>query len=881
MFFEGLTCQDQQRRFIKVAESSDGGVTWRSLGSILSSSGQDILRRPSVFTYNNEFLMVTDSHQGPKLLRCLQFPAIWHLNATLTTDPLRGVSIIKAPVPKGVKEEKWLMVGSLSTSFLSSMSPSSYLLGRRGANLRNINKGVENGKGVPIEDDVIAVYTAPSPFGPWKQHTQSPFRVHAASPGGGLAILPKRAFNSYHDNSTSEEMIIRLGRSCTGGPSTCGDVIASKFDFTEDTLRESPFSLPPQQNFLGERVWRQGNGWDGGERAEATVAALPSGQVAAIVLGKPTRRHIRPWYAFLLKSTVVLLNVAVMGCFGSLIAMVILKNRGISILKTRVFGNYYGAGNGGGGGGLNRKAGVNTTTSPNGIHNSITGGGGDSGGGASYLLPDGATPKTSLAIQRLQAEERGEIHHQPISPRGRAALISRAAARNGGAGEGSTSTSAGAALAADLAARFAAFSSMPPSSSQAGNGQPSTSSASPTGHHLSLNMNSKNNHIHNAMASSLSNNNINNFRRRRRHQFKLALRGAIQRSAMRLLEATPRQILSFLTVSLAISSVAFAAGRLHTLFSPFWAPASAIDVGGQYSRFTLLVMSYESRRTLLEGYIRNYQNCPSVGEILIVWNQLNQNHRDQRGGKEKTAVPPDPLRDYPWAKVPIRVRAHANNSLTNRYLPDDQLRYRGVLSLDDDLRLPCADVERAFAKWRLSPSSLTGYVARLAEVSTTPRYQSEPEAVAKGWYNLILTGAAFIDSRKAFAAYWSDSKPMQKARKLVDSLQNCDDILMNFVVANSTMPHDGKKGKKQGSVLFVRPSRRLDVSWLSGVGLSHSVDHFLGDAEQCLIKFEKLFKRWPLRAEEFNWGESEGQEGGGGKPKCRKGRSHLDCSYLS
>jgi hypothetical protein len=287
-------------------------------------------------------------------------------------------------------------------------------------------------------------------------------------------------------------------------------------------------------------------------------------------------------------------------------------------------------------------------------------------------------------------------------------------------------------------------------------------------------------------------------------------------------------------------------------------------------------MSYESRRSLLEGYIRNYQECPSVGEILIVWNQ----HKEEDEKFKKN--PPDPLRDYPWAAVPIRVRAHANNSLTNRYLPDDQLRYRGVLSLDDDLRVPCVDIEQAFAKWRMSPSSLTGYVARLAEVSTTPRYQTEPEAVAKGWYNLILTGAAFMDSRNAFSAYWSNSKSMQKARNIVDSLHNCDDILMNFVVANITEPRTtSKKGKKQGSVLFVRPSRRLDVSWWSGVGLSHSVGHFLDDAEQCLIEFEKLFGRWPLRAEEFDWEESKGQGKGGGKPKCRKGRSHLDCSYLS
>jgi hypothetical protein len=323
------------------------------------------------------------------------------------------------------------------------------------------------------------------------------------------------------------------------------------------------------------------------------------------------------------------------------------------------------------------------------------------------------------------------------------------------------------------------------------------------------------------------------------------------------------------------------------MFYPFWAPAPAIEVGGQYSRFTLVVMSYESRRPLLEGYIRNHQQCPSVGEILIVWNQQQEEgaleKNDKNGNKRP---PPNALRDFPWATVPIRVRTHLNNSLSNRYLPDDQLRYRGALSLDDDLRLPCADVEHAFATWRSSPSSLTGFVPRLAEVSTTPRYQTEPEAIAKGWYNLILTGAAFIDSRSSFPAYWSASKTMQNARGLVESLHNCDDLLMNFIVANSTISRTSKRTKQQASVLYVRPSRRLDVSWKSGVGLSHDVSHFLSDAEKCLLEFEKLFGRWPFRAEEFSW-DNTGRLGLGsskdrlGKPRCGKGRSNLDCSYLS
>ena len=263
---------------------------------------------------------------------------------------------------------------------------------------------------------------------------------------------------------------------------------------------------------------------------------------------------------------------------------------------------------------------------------------------------------------------------------------------------------------------------------------------------------------------------------------------------------------------------------------------------------------------------------------MIVWNSIGGEGvgvgEERVKGNSTTTTstaarspPPDPLVDYPWSLVPIRVRIETNNSLNNRYKPDDSLRFRAVLSLDDDLRVPCADIERGFAVWRISPNALTGFYPRLAEVSATPRYQGEPVAIEKSWYNLILTGAAFIDSRTAFARYWADS--IAQARTFVDHVQNCDDLLMNFVVANAT------KGRRYPTVAFVRPSRRLDVSWWSGVGLSHASTHFREDAEACLRDFERIFGRWPLKAEQFDWrwGMSDG-------PDCRD-KSALDCKYLA
>lgn len=733
MYYEAISCKNG-RRALGVAETVDDGVSWRGLGTILTTTTPDTLRRPYLFTYNNQSFMATDSAAGAKLHRCTRFPMGWHFNATLTEDPLRGISIFE--IPDAEKEERWVMTGSLPSK------------GRRRPTLA----GGDNS-----EIDLLAIYTASSPLGPWKQVPASPFSVIAGSPGGGIIKL-------------ANGELLRLGGICKAS-GKCSDAIARRFEFRDGVVHEAEF--PP---LLGERVWKQRSGWDAGGRGEVDVMALPSGRVAAVVLGHPLPPE-RPWYAKWIEIGLIVARGTAIGCALVLLTALVLQYR-------RAQGSW---------------ALPRFTRSP----------------GSPWVssLPSPVITPKSLAIQRLQAEERGEFG---VSPRGRGG-VSRRGSGSWGGGSGSTG------LAANLASQFAVFAL--PSDVERG----SSACSSPLGPQGS------------AGGSPGS--------ARRAAVFMGG--GALRRVLRGLVEVSASQLKLLAVVFILFGGTAVALGRVRSILEPFWVPAHAEAIGGQFSRFTLIVMSYESRRSLLEGYIRHYSQCPSVGEILIVWNRGNP--------------APDPAKDFPWASVPVRVRIELTNSLNNRYRPDPNLRFRGVLSLEDDLRIPCADVERTFATWRGEPNALTGFCPRLAEVSSTPRYQSEPEIIDKGWYNLILTGAAFIDSRKAFAAYWSEA--VSRGRAVVDQVHNCDDLLMNFAIGNAT------KGRKHATVAYIRPSRRVDVSWWSGVGLSHAVKHFREDAEHCLVEFEKLFQGWPLRAEKFQWTIDKP------KPICND-KSVLECSYL-
>ncbi|PIA54852.1 hypothetical protein AQUCO_00901029v1 [Aquilegia coerulea] len=145
---------------------------------------------------------------------------------------------------------------------------------------------------------------------------------------------------------------------------------------------------------------------------------------------------------------------------------------------------------------------------------------------------------------------------------------------------------------------------------------------------------------------------------------------------------------------------------------------------GHYSQFTLLTMTYDARLWNLKMYVKHYSRCPSVKEIVVVWNK----------GK-----PPE-LSDLESA-VPVRIRVEEKNSLNNRF---------NLMMLN-------------------KASEIVGFYPRLTDGSPL-KYRDEKYARSHGGYNMILTGAAFIDSEFAFKRYWSEEA--KAGREVVDKYFN-------------------------------------------------------------------------------------------------------------
>ncbi|KAL8145928.1 hypothetical protein AgCh_003890 [Apium graveolens] len=246
-------------------------------------------------------------------------------------------------------------------------------------------------------------------------------------------------------------------------------------------------------------------------------------------------------------------------------------------------------------------------------------------------------------------------------------------------------------------------------------------------------------------------------------------------------------------------------------------------VNGHYSQFTLLTMTFEARLLNLKAYIWHYSKCSSVREIVVVWNK---------------GTPPN-ISDLKSA-VPVRIRVEEHNSLNNRFKKDLLIKTRAVLELDDDILMKCNDLERGFQVWREHPDRIVGFYPRLVDGDVL-KYQGEKHARSHKGYNMILTGAAFIDTDLAFNLYWSEKA--KAGREAVDKYFNCEDVLLNYLYANASM---------LDTVEYVRPALALDTSKLSGVAISKDTEAHYKVRSNCLERFEAMYGSIRNRKSHFN-----------------------------
>ncbi|XP_043256356.1 exostosin-2 [Colletes gigas] len=253
--------------------------------------------------------------------------------------------------------------------------------------------------------------------------------------------------------------------------------------------------------------------------------------------------------------------------------------------------------------------------------------------------------------------------------------------------------------------------------------------------------------------------------------------------------------------------------------SPLYLPTTASKTRG----FTAVILTYD-RLELLFLLINKLVKVPSLSKVLIIWNNQHKN----------------PPQSSKWPKLnkPLKVIQTKENKLSNRFYPYDEIETEAVLSIDDDIIMLTADeVEFAYEVWREFPDRIVGFPSRIHmwdNGTNCWKYESE-------WTNsisMVLTGAAF--HHKYWNYMYSTAMPGD-IREWVDEHMNCEDIAMNFLVANIT----------RKAPIKVTPKKKFRCPECTNTEmLSADLTHMM-ERTQCINRFSSIYGSMPLQSIEF------------------------------
>lgn len=193
---------------------------------------------------------------------------------------------------------------------------------------------------------------------------------------------------------------------------------------------------------------------------------------------------------------------------------------------------------------------------------------------------------------------------------------------------------------------------------------------------------------------------------------------------------------------------------------------------GQSKGVTLVTVTYK-RAEFLETFITFHQNCDIVKEIVVVQN----NDEPVEPG---TNIPPAVNKSDK-----ARIIQMDTNSLHNAFWPIENITTSAVLQADDDIEIPCSDIERIYNAWTKEPKAQYGFYAKA--VIPTPTcawdyYGTFKTLFWNGAYDMVSTKGSMYHHNWHF--YFKDALPLDQIFGMDPDIQfRCDDITMAFLTS--------------------------------------------------------------------------------------------------
>lgn len=193
-------------------------------------------------------------------------------------------------------------------------------------------------------------------------------------------------------------------------------------------------------------------------------------------------------------------------------------------------------------------------------------------------------------------------------------------------------------------------------------------------------------------------------------------------------------------------------------------------------QIAVLINGYsESRIPLLQSIVAAYSGSSIVSSILVLW-----------GNPTTPAQLLDHLYHnltrYSLGTASISLIQQSSSSLNARFLPRPSVDTRAVLICDDDVEVDNKSLEFAFSVWKSNPDRLVGMFVRSHGFDLQGKdwiYTVHPDK-----YSIVLTKFMMMKQDYLFEYSCNGGVEMEEMRGIVDTMRNCEDILMNFVAAD-------------------------------------------------------------------------------------------------
>ncbi|KAL1355761.1 hypothetical protein HN51_007745 [Arachis hypogaea] len=250
----------------------------------------------------------------------------------------------------------------------------------------------------------------------------------------------------------------------------------------------------------------------------------------------------------------------------------------------------------------------------------------------------------------------------------------------------------------------------------------------------------------------------------------------------------------------------------------------------------------EERIPLLQSLATAYSLSTLVSSVLVLWGN-----------------PSTPLRvlqqlarnlSSSSSEASITLLPQPSSSLNLRFLPrQNHIKTKAVLICDDDVEVHPRTLEFAFRIWSSNQDRIVGLFARSHDFDLNRKewvYTVHPDR-----FSIMLTKFMLLKSEYLYRYTCGGGEKMASMRRMVDSVRNCEDILMNIVVSEVAKVGPVLVGARRVRDYGDARNDEGGEGYGSG-GLSGRKGEHRRRRGWCITEFHRVLGMMPLR---YNYGK--------------------------